>query len=146
MVSYAYAETDPSKAITVAVPAETIRHIMRDLLPFEIPMGENFSGVLWVQTIDKLKIGTNRVSFFMKVLGKNIEFSTKIGSQRLNLKFGEANDVADTLNLLREWIESGKIKPVIDTVYPLNQTADAHRHYETGHSKGRVVITVEHEN
>lgn len=66
--------------------------------------------------------------------------------RKKKLKFGEANDVADTLNLLRQWIESGKIKPVIDTVYPLNQTADAHRHYETGHSKGRVVITLEHNN
>ncbi|MFC1794765.1 NAD(P)-dependent alcohol dehydrogenase [Planctomycetota bacterium] len=66
--------------------------------------------------------------------------------RKKKLKFGEANEGADNLNLLREWIENGKIKPVIDTVYPLNQTADAHRHYETGHSKGRVVITLEHNN
>ena len=37
----------------------------------------------------------------------------------------------------------GKIKPVIDQVYPLSQTAEAHRHYETGHAKGRVVISLE---
>ncbi|MFX1512568.1 MAG: NAD(P)-dependent alcohol dehydrogenase [Promethearchaeota archaeon] len=49
----------------------------------------------------------------------------------------------DDLNLLREWIEEGKIKSVIDTVYPLSQTADAHRHYETGHAKGRIVITID---
>jgi NADPH:quinone reductase-like Zn-dependent oxidoreductase len=66
--------------------------------------------------------------------------------RKKKLKFGEADESADNLNLLREWIESGKIKPVIDTVYLLNQTADAHRHYETGHSKGRVVITIEHNN
>ncbi len=57
-------------------------------------------------------------------------------------KVCQADDSADALNLLREWIENGKIKPVIDTVYPLSQTADAHRHYETGHSKGRVVISI----
>jgi NADPH:quinone reductase-like Zn-dependent oxidoreductase len=62
--------------------------------------------------------------------------------RRKKLKFGEANEGADNLNLLREWIEKGKIEPVIDTVYPLNQTANAHRHYETGHSKGRVVISL----
>ena len=54
-----------------------------------------------------------------------------------------ADEGAANLKLLREWIESGKIKPVIDTVYPLSQTAEAHRHYETGHSKGRVVISID---
>ncbi len=63
--------------------------------------------------------------------------------RRKKLKFGVADESADNLNLLREWIENGKIKPVIDTVYPLSQIADAHRHYETGHSKGRVVISIE---
>ena len=63
--------------------------------------------------------------------------------RRKKLKFGVADEGADNLNLLREWIENGKIKPVIDTVYPLSQTADAHRHYETGHSKGRVVISID---
>ncbi len=63
--------------------------------------------------------------------------------RRKKLKIGVADESADNLNLLREWIENGKIKPVIDTVYPLSQTADAHRHYETGHSKGRVVISID---
>jgi len=63
--------------------------------------------------------------------------------RRKKLKFGVADESADNLNLFREWIENGKIKPVIDTVYPLSQTADAHRHYETGHSKGRVVISID---
>jgi NADPH2:quinone reductase len=63
--------------------------------------------------------------------------------RKKKLKIGVANEGADNLNLLREWIENGKIKPVIDTVYPLNQTADAQRHYETGHSKGRVVISID---
>jgi NADPH:quinone reductase-like Zn-dependent oxidoreductase len=63
--------------------------------------------------------------------------------RRKKLKSGVADESADNLNLLREWIENGKIKPVIDTVYPLSQAADAHRHYETGHSKGRVVISID---
>jgi NADPH:quinone reductase-like Zn-dependent oxidoreductase len=63
--------------------------------------------------------------------------------RKKKLKFGVADEGADNLNLLREWIESGKIKPIIDTVYHLSQTAEAHRHYETGHSKGRIIITLE---
>ena len=47
------------------------------------------------------------------------------------------------MNTICEWIEAGKIKPVIDKVYPLSETADAHRHYETGRAKGRIVISTE---
>ena len=63
--------------------------------------------------------------------------------RRKKLKHGVADEGADNLTLVTDWIENGKIKPVIDTVYPLSQAADAHRHYETGHSKGRVVISID---
>ncbi|MBN1847354.1 MAG: hypothetical protein JW932_02085 [Deltaproteobacteria bacterium] len=86
-----FAETANDQPITITVPEETIRHFIKNLLPYEITMGENFTGALWVQTIDRLDIGTNHVVFFMKVLGKDIEFSTKIGKRILSLKFGEAD-------------------------------------------------------
>jgi NADPH:quinone reductase-like Zn-dependent oxidoreductase len=68
-------------------------------------------------------------------------FHMMTGNKRF--KTGSADESAHAMNLIREWIEDGKIKPVIDTVYPLSQTADAHHHYETGRSKGRVVISIE---
>jgi NADPH:quinone reductase-like Zn-dependent oxidoreductase len=49
----------------------------------------------------------------------------------------------DDLTVLRDMMQAGKVTPVIDRTYKLNQTADAVRYLEEGHARGKVVITVE---
>ena len=50
------------------------------------------------------------------------------------------------LILLNELFESGKIKPVVDRCFPLSETAEAFQYFGEGHFKGKVVITVDHNN
>jgi NADPH:quinone reductase-like Zn-dependent oxidoreductase len=52
----------------------------------------------------------------------------------------------DDLIFVKELIEAGKVKPVIDRCYKLSEIAEAHKYYNEGHSRGKVVITVEHNN
>jgi NADPH:quinone reductase-like Zn-dependent oxidoreductase len=61
-------------------------------------------------------------------------------SQRLSVF--EAKADADDLRLLTELIEAGTIEPVIERIYPLAETPDAIRHVETGHTRGKIVITM----
>jgi NADPH:quinone reductase-like Zn-dependent oxidoreductase len=47
------------------------------------------------------------------------------------------------LCFIRELIEAGQFRPVIDRRYPLDQIAEAHHHVQGGHKKGNVVITID---
>jgi len=50
------------------------------------------------------------------------------------------------LDFMKELIEAGKVKPVIDRCYPLSEVPEALRYYGEGHARGKVVITVVHNN
>lgn len=95
---------------------------------------------------------TNRgesYDFIFDAVGKR--YSSKLQYKKALTPSGKYISVDDgtpkihieDLILLKELVEAGKIKPVIDRRYPLEQTAEAHRYVEKGHKKGNVVITLE---
>jgi NADPH:quinone reductase-like Zn-dependent oxidoreductase len=67
------------------------------------------------------------------------------GSNKIGTFLADATKEED-LVLLKELLEAGKLVPVIDRRYPLSEVAEAIRYLEEGHARGKVVITLEHDN
>jgi NADPH:quinone reductase-like Zn-dependent oxidoreductase len=70
-------------------------------------------------------------------------FISMIGSKKMGNLAAMSNQ--EDLVFMKELLEAGKVVPVIDRRYPLSEVADALRYYGEGHSRGKVVVTVEQE-
>jgi NADPH:quinone reductase-like Zn-dependent oxidoreductase len=69
---------------------------------------------------------------------------SKLGNKTVGM-MGVAKIHQPDLNVLKELMEAGKVRPVIDRCYTLEQTADAIRYLERGHARGKVVVIIEHD-
>jgi NADPH:quinone reductase-like Zn-dependent oxidoreductase len=70
---------------------------------------------------------------------KAVVFSPFVGQMMLPFL---AKIRKEDLLVLKELVEDGKVRPVIDRTYSLSEAPDAIRYLETGHARGKTVITV----
>jgi NADPH:quinone reductase-like Zn-dependent oxidoreductase len=68
-------------------------------------------------------------------------FQKLVGKPGMHMVGYKANKDVD---YLVELFEAGKLKPVVDQYFPLEETADAFRLYGQGRCKGKIVVTMEH--
>ncbi len=90
-ISSSPAQTVLSNEISIVIPGSVITNMIKAALPLNLEKGQYFKGSLWIQAIDNLKIGSDKVEFEMNIKGKNIKFETRVGKQALLMDIGNIN-------------------------------------------------------
>ncbi|HEU0003493.1 MAG TPA: NAD(P)-dependent alcohol dehydrogenase [Ktedonobacteraceae bacterium] len=85
--------------------------------------------------------GSNKQVFQAMLLGPWI---SRTGTKKMGNLMAKPN--TEDLRFVKELLEAGRVIPVIESCYPLRETAEALRYLEAGHARGKVVITVDQNN
>src|SRR5437763_3558983 len=98
--------------------------------------------------------GGELYDFILDAVGKRKSSKLKLqcknaltqGGKYISVDGGMPRPRAECLVRMKQMIEEGRFRAVIDRCYPLEQIVEAHRYVDKGHRKGNVVITVAHSN
>ena len=94
-VSYSFATTDEKDEITIVIPARAMVKFINDMLPIKIIKDKKFSGVIWIKSVDKLKLEIDKVSFSVNIYGEDIKYTGRIGNLSTSLSFGNIDTSLD---------------------------------------------------
>lgn len=99
-------------------------------------------------TKEDVSSGEERYDIIFDTVAKfpKLQYSKALASKGTYVTIARLDSKENMENLIfiRELIEAGEIKAVIDRCYPLEDMVQAHRYVDAGHKKGNVVITIGH--
>ena len=89
------ATIDKKNEITIVIPAMVVAGFINEVLPIEITKNKGFSGIIWVRSIDKVKLGMNKASFSVNMRGEDIKYIGKIGKLSTSVSLGNIDISSD---------------------------------------------------
>ena len=114
--------------VSIKVTEKALSRIIDKLLPLEITAGKNLTGI-WIQSIKRLDLEKDLVSFTVRILGKNVEFASRIGQQIAKINLGSVDWTFNCRTSISYDDSKGVlwIKPEMEEVLPDGKKVDMER-------------------
>jgi hypothetical protein len=90
-----FATPNKKDEVTVVIPGRVLAQFIRGVLPVQITWDKKVAGAVWVQSIDRLTLGLNAVSFSISIRGEDITWTGKFGDLPTRLSFGRIHTSVD---------------------------------------------------
>ena len=114
--------------VSIKVTEKALYRIIEKLLPLEITAGENLTGI-WIQSIKRLDLDKDLASFTVRILGKDVEFASRIGQQIAKINLGSVDWSFNCRTSIAYDDKKGIlwIKPEMEEVLPDGDKVDLER-------------------